>query len=335
MLINCVAYGEGHKLSDIPTDDIDQWLHKPGCFVWVALKDASEAELRQMQSEFDLHELALEDALNGHQRPKVEEYGDTLFVVMKMPALASDPPPAPGPTRLNDEAPWRLGEVAVFVGENFVLSSRRQSEPGFLGVRARCEREPEHLKRGAGFVLYALMDEVVDRYFPLIERLETELEAIEARIFDRGQARSHIERLYILKQRAAVVRHAVAPLLEVAGKLHGGRVPTVCQQSQEYFRDVHDHLVRINTALDGIRETIATAIQVNLSMVTIEESEVTKRLAAWAAIFAVSTALAGIWGMNFEYMPELHWPWGYPMALGIIALSGGVLFWRFRRAGWL
>ncbi|MBU6194383.1 MAG: magnesium and cobalt transport protein CorA, partial [Burkholderiales bacterium] len=326
---------EGHKLSDIPTDDIDQWLHKPGCFVWVALKDASEAELRQMQSEFDLHELALEDALNGHQRPKVEEYGDTLFVVMKMPAVASNPPSSPGPNSLNDEDPWRLGEVAVFVGENFVLSSRRQSEPGFLGVRARCEREPEHLKRGAGFVLYALMDEVVDRYFPLIERLETELEAIEARIFDRGQARSHIERLYILKQRAAVVRHAVAPLLEVAGKLHGGRVPTVCQQSQEYFRDVHDHLVRINTALDGIRETIATAIQVNLSMVTIEESEVTKRLAAWAAIFAVSTALAGIWGMNFEYMPELHWPWGYPMALGIIALSGGVLFWRFRRAGWL
>ena len=335
MLINCVAYGEGHKLSDIPTDDIDQWLHKPGCFVWVALKDASEAELRQMQSEFDLHELALEDALNGHQRPKVEEYGDTLFVVMKMPALASDPPPSPGPNSLNDEDPWRLGEVAVFVGENFVLSSRRQSEPGFLGVRARCEREPAHPKRGAGFVHYPLMDEVVDRYFPLIERLETELEAIEARIFDRGQARAHIERLYTLKQRAAIVRHAVAPLLEVAGKLHGGRVPTVCQQSQEYFRDVHDHLVRINTALDGIRETIATAIQVNLSMVTIEESEVTKRLAAWAAIFAVSTALAGIWGMNFEYMPELHWPWGYPMALGIIALSGGVLFWRFRRAGWL
>jgi magnesium transporter len=230
---------------------------------------------------------------------------------------------------------WRLGEMAVFVGENFVLSTRRESEPGFLGVRQRCEREPEHLKRGAGFVLYALMDEVVDRYFPLLDRLETELEEIEARIFDRGQARHNIERLYALKQRAALVRHAVAPLVEVAGKLHGGRVPAVCQQSQEYFRDVHDHLVRISTALDGIRETLATAIQVNLSMVTIEESEVTKRLAAWAAIFAVSTALAGIWGMNFEFMPELKWEWGYPLALGVIAASGGLLFWRFRRAGWL
>lgn len=335
MLINCVAYGEGHKLSDIPIDEIDQWLTRPGCFVWVALKDATVEELRQMQTEFDLHELAVEDARNGHQRPKVEEYGSTLFVVMKMPSLPVGQPRAGNAAAPADEDPWRLGEVAVFVGDNFVLSSRRHSEPGFLGVRQRCEREPEHLKRGAGFVLYALMDEVVDRYFPLMELLEADLEEIEARIFDRGQARHNIERLYTLKQRAAMVRHAVAPLLEVAGKLHGGRVPAVCQQSQEYFRDVHDHLVRINAALDGIRETIATAIQVNLSMVTIEESEVTKRLAAWAAIFAVSTALAGIWGMNFDHMPELHWPWGYPMALGIIALSGGVLFWRFRRAGWL
>lgn len=321
MLINCVAYEDGHKLSDIPVTDIDQWVAKPGCFVWVALKDATPEELRQMQQEFDLHHLAVEDAHNGHQRPKVEEYGNTLFVVMKMPAGGADE--------------WALGEVSVFVGGNFVLSVRRDSEPGFLGVRARCEREPEHLKRGAGFVLYALMDEVVDRYFPLIEQLENELEAIESRIFNRGQARQSIERLYALKQRAAIVRHAVAPLVEVAGKLHGGRVPAVCQQSQEYFRDVHDHLVRINTALDGIRETIATAIQVNLSMVTIEESDVTKRLAAWAAIFAVSTALAGIWGMNFEHMPELKWEWGYPMALAVIAASGGLLFWRFRKAGWV
>ena len=176
---------------------------------------------------------------------------------------------------------------------------------------------------------------MVDRYFPLLEQLEAELEEIESRIFDRGQARHNIERLYALKQRAAVVRHAVVPLMEVAGKLHGGRVPAAAQQSQEYFRDVHDHLVRINAALDGIRETIATAIQVNLSMVTIEESEVTKRLAAWAAIFAVSTALAGIWGMNFEHMPELKWEGGYPMALGLIASAGGILFRRFRRAGWL
>jgi magnesium transporter len=179
------------------------------------------------------------------------------------------------------------------------------------------------------------MDAVVDRYFPLLDAIETELDEIETQIFDRGATRLNIERLYSLKRRATVLRHAVAPLLEVAGKLHGGRVPAVCAQTQDYFRDVHDHLARINLSIDAIRDTIGTAIQVNLSMATIEESETTKRLAAYAAIFAVSTALAGIWGMNFERMPELKWEYGYPLALGIIAAAGGLLFWRFRRAGWL
>lgn len=321
MLINCVAYQDGRKLADIAVEDIDQWLGKPDCFVWVALRDATGDELRQMQHEFDLHELAVEDARHGHQRPKIEEYGDTLFVVMKLPELR--------------QGELETGEVAVFVGQNFVLSVRNNSQQGFLGVRERCEREPEHLKQGAGFVLYALMDAVVDRYFPVLDTLEVDLEQIESQIFERGAARWNIQRLYDLKRRVTVLRHVVAPLLEVAGKLHGGRVPAVCVRSQEYFRDVHDHLARINTAIDGIRDTIATAIQVNLSMVTIEESETTKRLAAWAAIFAVSTALAGIWGMNFEHMPELKWAWGYPMALGAIACSAGLLFWRFRRSGWL
>ena len=321
MLINCVAYQDGRKLADIPVEDIDQWLRKPDCFVWVALRDATDDELRQMQGEFDLHELAVEDARNGHQRPKIEEYGDTLFVVMKLPEMRNG-------ELVN-------GEVAVFVGPNFVLSVRNNSQQSFLGVRERCEREPEHLKQGAGFVLYALMDAVVDRYFPILEALDVDLEQIESQIFERGAARWNIQRLYDLKRRATVLRHVVAPLLEVVGKLHGGRVPEVCARSQEYFRDVHDHLARINGAIDGIRDTLTTAIQVNLSMVTIEESETTKRLAAWAAIFAVSTALAGIWGMNFEHMPELKWRYGYPMALGAIASAAGFLFWRFRRSGWL
>ena len=221
------------------------------------------------------------------------------------------------------------------VGRNFVLSVRNGSNQHFLGVRERCEREPELLRHGAGFVFYALMDAVVDRYFPLLDGVDTELETIESHIFERGAARSNIQRLYALKRRATRLRHAVAPLLEVVGKLHGGRVPAVCASTQEYFRDVHDHLARINGAIDAIRDTIGTAIQVNLSMVTIEESETTKRLAAWAAIFGVCTALVGVWGMNFEHMPELTWAHGYPMALGVIALAAAVLYRRFRRAGWL
>jgi len=321
MLVNCVVYQQGQKLADIPIADISDWLAKPDCFIWVALRDALPAELAQMQEEFDLHPLAVEDASRGHQRPKIEEYGDIVFVVMHLLEMQQDD--------------VSVGEVAVFVGRNFVLSVRNGSQQNFLGVRERCEREPELLKQGAAFVAYALMDTVVDRYFPLVEAIETDLEAVEDQIFERGSARWNIERLYALKHRSSTVRHAVVPLLEVVGKLHGGRVPAVCQASQEYFRDVHDHLARINGAIDAVRDTIATAIQVNLSLVTIEESEVTKRLAAWAAIFAVSTALAGIWGMNFEVMPELKWAYGYPMALGIIGVTAAFLYWRFRKRGWL
>jgi len=321
MLINCAVYQEGQKLSDIPVEEISNWLTKPDCLTWVALRDASLAEMTQMQEEFGLHPLAIEDATHGHQRPKIEEYGDIVFVVMYLLEMHQDE--------------ILVGEVAIFVGPNFVLSVRNGSKQDFLGVRERCEREPELLKLGSGFVSYALMDAVVDRYFPLVEALESDLEDVEAQIFERGSARWNIERLYALKHRSSMLRHAVVPLLEVVGKLHGGRVPAVCMSSQEYFRDVHDHLARINGALDTIRDTIATAIQVNLSLVTIEESEVTKRLAAWAAIFAVSTALAGIWGMNFEFMPELKWKYGYPMALGVIGSIAGILYWRFRRRGWL
>ena len=321
MLINCVAYQDGQKLADVDVADISDWLAKPDCFIWVAMRDASMDELLKMQEEFDLHPLAIEDAARGHQRPKIEEYGETVFIVMQLLEMHDDD--------------VQVGEVAVFVGRNFVLSVRRGSQQNFLGVRERCEREPELLKQGAGFVSYALMDAVVDRYFPLVDALEVELEEVESQIFERGAARSNIERLYALKHRTSTMRHAVVPLLEVVGKLHGGRVPAVCMASQEYFRDVHDHLARINGAIDAIRDTIATAIQVNLSLVTIEESEVTKRLAAWAAIFAVSTALAGIWGMNFEVMPELKWKYGYAMALTVIGSIAGLLYWRFRRRGWL
>ena len=321
MLINCAVYQEGQKLSDIPVEDISNWLAKPGCLTWVALRDASMAEMTQMQEEFNLHPLAIEDATHGHQRPKIEEYGDIVFVVMHLLEVHQDE--------------ILVGEVAIFVGPNFVLSVRNGSKQDFLGVRERCEREPELLKLGSGFVSYALMDAVVDRYFPLVEALESDRDDVEAQIFERGSARWNIERLYALKHRSSMLRHAVVPLLEVVGKLHGGRVPAVCMNSQDYFRDVHDHLARINGALDTIRDTITTAIQVNLSLVTIEESEVTKRLAAWAAIFAVSTALAGIWGMNFDFMPELKWKYGYPMALGVIGSIVSILYWRFRRLGWL
>ena len=322
MLINCVAYEEGTKLADIAVAAIGDYLARPGCFVWVALKDATADELLEVQRQFYLHDLAIEDARHGHQRPKIEEYGDTLFMVMHMIEY----------TPTDD---LQVGEVCVFVGSNFVLSVRSHSTQSFLGVRERAEREPQLLRQGASFVFYMLMDTVVDRYFPVIEAMGDELETVEAEIFKPGSARQNIERLYALKRRVGVVRHAVVPLMEATNKLFGGRVPPVCERSQDYFRDVHDHLVRSNATLESLRETIATAIQVNLSMVTIEESETTKRLAAWAGIFAVATAFVGIWGMNFEHMPELKWRWGYPLAVAVIVAVCGLMYRRFRKAGWL
>ncbi|UGQ47350.1 magnesium/cobalt transporter CorA [Massilia endophytica] len=321
MLINCVAYQDGRKLADVPVADISEYVSRPDAFVWVALRDAQPDELALMQEEFGLHELAVEDAQRGHQRPKIEEYGDSLFVVVKT-------------VELEDEE-LQVGEVDIFVGRNYVLSSRQNSSHGFLGVRARAEQEPELLRQGAAFVLYALMDAVVDRYFPIVDLFETELEAIEERIFIQGSQRANIERLYELKRKVMTLRHAVAPLLDAIGKLHGGRVPAICANTQEYFRDVHDHLYRINGTLDTMRDTIGTAIQVNLSMVALEEGEVNKRLAAWAAIFAALTAFAGIWGMNFKYMPELNSPYGYPIALLLMFGTSFYLYRRFKKANWL
>ena len=321
MLINCAAYREGHKVADLAPEELGAYLDQPDTFVWVALRDSDAAELESYRRLFNLHSLAVEDASHGHQRPKVEEYGDDLFVVMHLIDWVG--------------GELQLGEVMVFVGRNHVLSVRKGSKLHFLGVRERCEREPELLRQGPSFVLYALMDAVVDRYFPIVDLLESELEEIEQSIFTSGAARDNIQRLYALKRRLMLLRRAVSPMLEMLSKLHGGRTPPICAKSEDYFRDVADHLARIHGAIESVRETIGTAIQANLSMVAIEDSDVTKRLAAWAGIFAAATAFAGIWGMNFEWMPELKWQWGYPAALGLITTACVGLWYRFKRAGWL
>lgn len=321
MIVNCVAYEQGRRLGDIRLDEIQDYMARPDCFVWLALQDPEPRELERLQDIFDLHELAVEDVLHGQQRPKIEEYGESLFTIMRMITLV--------------QGEVEEGEVAVFAGPSHVLSVRIGVNRGFAGVRARCEREPQLLRHGPSFVLYALMDAIVDRYFPVIETLEAELETLEDQIFAKSSARTSLERLYQLKRRTMQVKHAVSPLAEAASHLIGSRVPALCVDTREYFRDVYDHLHRIEAGLDTIRETIITAIQVNLSMVAIDESEVHKRLASWAAIFAVATILAGIWGMNFTHMPELDWRLGYPLALAMMVLACGGLYRRFRKAGWL
>jgi magnesium transporter len=321
VLINCVAYQDGRKLADIQPSEIRAYVSRPECFVWVALLNPAPEELDAMQAEFDLHPLAVEDARHGHQRPKIEEYGDSLFAVLHLVEM--------------DGVELKVGEVAIFVGTNYVLSVRSSSTRGFVEVRARCEREPELLRHGSGFVLYAIMDAVVDRYFPVLDALEVELDEIELRIFASRDNHAINEALYNLKHKLMVLKHAIGPLLEGTGKLYGGRVPQHCIRLQEYFRDVYDHLIRLNQSIDASREMITTAISVNMSQLTIQENEVTKRLAAYAALVAVPTMVAGVYGMNFEYMPELGWRYGYPLAVGIMAVIDSYLFYRFRKAKWL
>ena len=321
MLVNCAVYRDGRKVADIAPDDIDGWVGRQENLVWVALKDPEPDELAKMQEEFGLHPLAVEDASHGHQLPKVEEYGESLFVVLHTVDVV--------------DGELATGEVAIFAARNYVLSVRRNSPQGFAAVRARCEREPELLRHGSGFVLYALMDAVVDRYFPVIEALEEELEEGEGRVFAGKQGRDGILALYDLKRRIGRLQRAVRPLLEATGKLYGGRVPPVCAGVQEYVRDVYDHLVRVDQSVEGLRETVAAAMSVSLALISLQENETTKRLAAYAALVAVPALIASLYGMNFEHMPGLRWAYGFAAVVAVMVTVDLFLFTRLRRAGWL
>ena len=322
MLASCAAYRDGTKVGDIAVADIAQYLHQPHSFIWVELHDPDAEELGALQRAFDLHPLAVEDALVGHQRPKIEEYGESLFAVLHIVE--------------SDSGDYRVGELAVFAGAQYIVAARSRARQDFSEVHARCEREPKLLKQGPGYVLYALMDAVVDRYFPLLDNLENELDGIEQRIFaPEGVPRDNIEALYGLKQRLSTMKHAVAPLLEGVSNLSGARVPVLCSKITEYFRDIYDHLQRLNQGADSIRDTITTAISVNLSMVTLQENETMKRLAAYAALLAVPTMIAGIYGMNFEHMPELKWRFGYLYSVLFMLAIDVWLYFRFKKAKWL
>jgi magnesium transporter len=321
MLINCVVYKDGRKFADVGIDELHRYVDEPECFVWVALFQPHASSLEQLQRVFQLHPLAIEDAQKGHQRAKFEEYGESMFAVAHIIEEA--------------EGELRVGEVAIFVGRNYILSVRSRSEKGFQEVRARSEREPHLLRHGPGYVLYALLDAVVDRYFPILDSLESQLEQIEENIFANASPRANIETLYAIKQKLMTVKHAVSPLLDAMSNLTGARVPALCGGMQEYFRDISDHLQRLNQTIETARDTVSTAISVNLSMITLQESETMKRLAAYAALVAVPTLVAGIYGMNFDHMPELRWKYGYFTILGVMVALDGYLFYRLRKAKWL
>jgi magnesium transporter len=308
----------------------------------VGLHEPSETLLRQVQQAFGLHDLAIEDAHRAHQRPKLEQYPDSLFVVLRtaQPAAVAGRPGV------------AFGETHVFVGRRYVVTVRHGSQRPHAVLRARCEATPALLAQGPGFVLYALMDFLVDQYFPLVAALEEAVAALEEPLIgatDAPVSRTTLTAIYRLKRDLLAVKRAVAPLVEVCTRLTRFDLALIPAATRPYFRDVFDHVLRINELVDTLRELLTAAFEVHLSLVSVEENRDTKRLAqvaveqnrdtrrlaAWAAIIAVPTLIAGVYGMNFQLMPELGWWFGYPLALAGMGAACVALYWGFKRSGWL
>ncbi|HZN52233.1 MAG TPA: magnesium/cobalt transporter CorA [Methylomirabilota bacterium] len=322
-VVASVAYANGRRLGDVAIPDISEVLEQPGRFVWIGLHDPDDEVLKEVQQEFSLHDLAIEDAARAHQRPKLERYGDSLFVVLRTAHLDR-------PTGAIE-----FGETHLFVGANYVVSIRHGASLPYVEVRARCEASPDLLAKGPVFVLYALMDFIVDQYFPLVDSFEDRLEELEDDIFQQTLTRQTTERIYQLKRNLLEVKRAVVPLVDMCNRLVRTDSALIPEDARVYFRDVYDHTIRINEMIDTLRELLTTALEANLSLISVSQNEAMKRLAGWAAIIAVPTMIAGIYGMNFKFMPELDWVLGYPVAMGTMLAACGFLYYRFRRSGWL
>ncbi len=322
-IINCVAYADGHRVANIEIGEISNMLRQPDTFVWVGLHEPDAALLNKMQEEFDLHDLAIEDALKAHQRPKLEVYDDSLFIVLRT-------------AQINDKTKHiEFGETHFFLGINFIVNVRHGSTLSYKEVRTRCERTPELMKMGPAFSLYAVMDAIVDQYFPVIEDLEQELLEVEEEIFGKKPTRGTTQRIYELKRELLEVKRVITPLIDICNRLMRMSTPLVPEDARPYFRDVYDHALRINEMLDTTRDLVSAALEANFSLTSISQSEVSKKFAGWAAIIGVPTMIAGIYGMNFETMPELRWTYAYPVVLVVTFSLCIILYAYFRRSGWL
>jgi len=320
MVVNCVAYRDGTRLRDITVEEISDYMAQPGAFVWLGLYEPDEQLMRDVQKEFGLHDLAVEDAWRAHQRPKLEAYGDTLFVVLR--------------TARMEKGELLFGETHVFVGPRYVVTVRHGASSAYTDVRTRCEYSPDLLARGPGFILYAVLDFVMDQYFPIVEDLEDELEAIEEGVFRSNTDAEHVENTYELKLKMMAVRRAVLPVVQICNDVPLYR-SLIADEIRPYFRDVSDHAHSILEVVESGRDMVNTALTVNLTLLSMRHNEVMKRLAGWAAILAIPTMIGGIYGMNFEHMPELGWTFGYPLTLGVMVVICVLVYRRLKRTGWL
>jgi magnesium transporter len=320
-IVNSVVYRDGKRLGDIALDDIHEAIGHPGTFVWLGLHEPDDAQLRQVQAVFGLHELAIEDAHHAHQRPKIEAYNNSLFIVLKTAQLGA--------------SHVVYGETHLFVGVNFLVSVRHGASSSYAHVLQRCEDGTKNLPKGPGFALYAVMDFIADNYQPVVAQFEKDFDAIEADIFKDQFDRLVIERLYALKRDLLALRNATLPLAEISSELMRLHEDLIPKELRAYFRDIQDHVSRLVGLIDGMRDMLTTAMQVNLALVANNQNEVVKRLAGWGAILAIPTVIFSLYGMNFQWMPELGWKAGYPLAVGATALGCALVYRRLSRAGWV
>jgi magnesium transporter len=321
MIVNCVAYRGGKSLGNLPVDDISEVLKEAGTFVWLGMHEPDTQLLRKVQEEFSLHDLAIEDALHAHQRPKLEAYADSLFIVVETAQL------------VNHEV--QFGETHIFVGQNFIITIRHGSSVSYAGVRHKCETSPLRLGLGPGYALYSVIDFVVDNYQPVAEQLQARFQELEDEIFQKSFDRDSIGRLYKLKSELIKLRDAVGPINDISAQLIRFHEEIVRKELRPYFRDIEDHVTRIIKGMDTIREMLTTAIQVNLALVTVGQNEVVKRLAGWGAILAIPTVVFSMYGMNFKFMPELGETYAYPLVVGGTLLACVLLYRRLVREGWI
>jgi magnesium transporter len=323
MIVDCAVYEDGRRREGrLPLEEAHEAASRDNAFVWIGLHEPSGEEFDAVAREFDLHALAVEDAITAHQRPKLEMYGDTMFIVLK-------------PARYVDhEEVVTLGEIMLFVGRDFIISVRHGEVSNLKSVRERIEEEPEALRRGPSGVLHAIIDKVVDDYFPVVDGVEVDIEEVEREVFSPSRS-NPAERIYKLKREVLEFHGATSPLVEPLDRLVREDNVLMHDDVRPYFRDVQDHLLRVVGRIEGFRDLLTSVLAANLTQVSVRQNDDMRQITAWVGIAAVPTVIGAIYGMNFEHMPELRWAFGYPLALGVMALVCLALYWRFKRAGWL
>jgi magnesium transporter len=322
MIVNCVAYrNDGTRLSDIGLDQISDVLKEPDTFVWVGLHEPSEPLLAKLQEEFGLHDLAVEDAQHAHQRTKVETYGELLFIVVQTAQLVG--------------GHIAFGETHIFLGKRYLITVRHGASLSYSPARRSCEMSPELLAHGPAYALYGVLDFIVDNLMPIVRDFRQELQELEQKIFSDTFNRDTVRRLYDMQRDLMTLRLAVAPMQDVINQLARLHPEFVPKELRAYFRDVYDHVFRVNESIGAMREMLTAAINVNLSLVTFGQNEVMKKLAGWAAMLAAPTLITSWYGMNFTHMPELQQPWAYPAIIGIVACLVSTIYLALKRASWL